>query len=163
VRPEIDLDDYDYELPAERIAQRPTAERDGARLLVLDRASGTRTHSHVRELPRWLRPGDELVVNATRVLPARLRGRKDSGGAAEALILGPQPGSAGRYRALIKTTGRLRTGLKLRFGSLDAELAERLDGGEVVLAFAADADPYAVGEMPLPPYIRREAARREDA
>jgi len=163
VRPEIDLDDYDYDLPAEQIAQKPAAERDGGRLLVLDRASGTRTHSHVRELPRWLRSGDELVVNATRVLPARLRGRKDSGGAAEALILGPRPAAPGRYRALVKTSGRLRTGLKLRFGSLDAELVERLDGGEVVLAFAADADPYSVGETPLPPYIHREAAHSEDA
>jgi S-adenosylmethionine:tRNA ribosyltransferase-isomerase len=164
---DIDLDDFDYALPADRVAQHPASERDAARLLVLDRATGARHHGRIRELAAWLRPGDLLVVNATRVLPARLRGRKVSGGAAEALLLGPRAGGAGQFRALVKTGGRLRPGLKFTFGpagvALDAELLEVASDGEVVLAFAPGADPYAVGETPLPPYIRRDAPQAADA
>jgi S-adenosylmethionine:tRNA ribosyltransferase-isomerase len=165
--PEIDLDDFDYALSPDRIAQHPAAERDAARLLVLDRGTGERSHSRIRELPRWLRAGDLIVVNATRVVPARLRGRKDSGGAAEALLLGPRAGGEGQFRALLKTRGQPRPGQKFRFvrghEGLDAELLERSSDGEVVLAFEPGADPYALGETPLPPYIRRDAPEDEDA
>jgi S-adenosylmethionine:tRNA ribosyltransferase-isomerase len=163
----MDPADFDYALPPGQIAQEPTPQRDGARLLVLDRAKAAPHHLAIRDLPELLQPGDLLVRNATRVLPARLRGRKATGGAAEALLLGPLPGSPGRHRALLRLTGRARPGAKLRFGpaaaALDAELVERGADGCAVLAFAPDADPYTVGETPLPPYIRREAARREDA
>ena len=162
----MDLADFDYALPPEQIAQEPTPERDAARLLLLDRAQAALRHATVRDLPELLLPGDLLVRNATRVLPARLRGRKPTGGAAEALLLGPLPGSPGRFRALLRLTGRARPGAKLRFGppgcELDAELVARDRHGLAVLAFAPDADPYAVGEAPLPPYIRRDAARPED-
>ena len=162
----LDLADYDFALPPERIAQEPTPERDGARLLVLERASGGLQHAAVRELGAWLRPGDLLVRNATRVLPARLRGRKPSGGAVEALLLGPA-GAPGRFRALLRGAGRARVGQKLRFAGgavvREAELAELGAAGEAVLAFAPDEDPYAAGETPLPPYIRREAPRPDDA
>jgi S-adenosylmethionine:tRNA ribosyltransferase-isomerase len=163
----MDLADYDYLLPPERIAQEPAPERDGARLLRLGRADGAIAHAAIRDLPELLRPGDLLVRNATRVLPARLRGRKASGGAAEALLLGALPGRPGCFAALLRTTGRARPGAKLRFGpdaaALEAELIERGEQGRVVLAFAPDADPYAHGEAPLPPYIRRPAPRAEDA
>ena len=162
----IDLADYDYALPRERIAQEPTAERDGARLLVLDRATGALEHDRIPGLAARLRPGDLLVRNATRVVPARLRGRKPSGGACEALLLGPTP-TPGRYRTLVRGSARLRVGAKLRFGSgavvRDAEVAEIGAGGELVLAFAPGEDPYAAGETPLPPYIRREVAHSADA
>jgi S-adenosylmethionine:tRNA ribosyltransferase-isomerase len=162
----VELADYDYELPPERIAQHPTPERDGARLLVLERASGARHHAAVRGLAGWLRPGDLLVRNATRVLPARLRGRKATGGAVEALLLGPADG-AGRYRALLRAGGHARPGQKLRFarGPLvrEAEIAELGREGEVVLAFAGGGDPYDAGETPLPPYIQRDAPEPEDA
>ena len=162
----LDLADYDFALPPERIAQEPTPERDGARLLVLERASGRLRHAAVRELGAWLRRGDLLVRNATRVLPARLRGRKPSGGAVEALLLGPA-GAPGRFRALLRGAGRARVGQKLRFarGAVvrEAELAELGAAGEGVLAFSPDEDPYAAGETPLPPYIRREAPRSDDA
>jgi S-adenosylmethionine:tRNA ribosyltransferase-isomerase len=123
-------------------------------------------HGAIRDLPALLAPGDLLVVNATRVLPARLRGQRATGGAVEALVLGP--GSApDRFRALVRTRGRQRTGLKFRFQgngqALDAELVSVAGDGEVELAFAAGASPYAVGETPLPPYIRRDAPRAEDA
>jgi S-adenosylmethionine:tRNA ribosyltransferase-isomerase len=136
-----ELDGFDYALPPECIAQQPTAQRDAARLLVLEREREGLAHRHVRDLPELLRPGDLLVVNATRVLPARLRGRKETGGAAEALLLGEA--GPGRQRALLRCRGRLRVGQKLRLGSLDAELVEL--------------------EMPLPPYIRRPEPHGEDA
>ena len=162
---ETPLDAYDYALPPERIAQAPAAEREGARLLVLDRRSGRTRHSVVSELPGWLRAEDLLVVNATRVLPARLRGQKESGGRAEALVLGPS--GPGRWRALVRCRGRLRVGAKLRFGAgvaaFDAEIAALLPEGEVVLALAPDVSPYRAGEPPLPPYIRRPEPAPADA
>ncbi len=161
----IDLDLYDYELPGSAIAQHPPAARDGARLLALDRATGALQHRSVREIPELLRPGDLVVVNATRVLPARLRGRKASGGRAEALLLGPA-GGAGRFEALVRARGALRVGQKLSFergeAKLDAEIAALLGDGRVALQLARDADPYALGEMPLPPYIERTAAEAAD-
>ena len=161
------LDEYDFALPERCIAQAPMPDREAARLLVLDRSSGEILASdedhRIRDLPNWLRPGDLLVVNATRVLPARLVGQKASGGAAEALLLGPasstDPGSdTTDYRALVKCTGRIREGLSLSFGDalqLSATVVSLHERGEVTLRFAPGADPYAAGEAPLPPYIRR--------
>lgn len=161
------LDDYVFELPEANIAQVPMQEREAARLLVLDRSSGRilapDEDQRVRDLPRWLRAGDLLVVNATRVLAARLVGRKASGGAAEALLLGPEPcadahAEASDYRALVRCTGRIREGLSLSLGhdfDLSATLVAIHDRGEVTLRFEAGVDPYAHGEAPLPPYIHR--------
>ena len=157
----------DFELPPERIAQTPAAPRDSARLLVLERTTGAVHHAHVRDLPDWLAAGDLLVRNTTRVLAARLRGQKATGGAAEALLLGPAE-EPGAHRALLRAGGRHRAGLKLRFEggglALDAEVTEveSIDG-TVTLSFSAGMDPYALGETPLPPYIRRESAHVEDA
>jgi S-adenosylmethionine:tRNA ribosyltransferase-isomerase len=167
------LADYDFELPEARIAQTPEADREASRLLVLSRESGEliepgRDH-RVADLPGWLEPGDLLVVNATRVVPARLVGRKRSGGLAEALLLGREESEGalpGAYRALLKCTGRVREGLVVEFGrpeagdttvpSVEAEVIARHGRGEVTLRFAgADVDPYSVGIAPLPPYIRR--------
>ncbi|MBW2270645.1 MAG: tRNA preQ1(34) S-adenosylmethionine ribosyltransferase-isomerase QueA [Deltaproteobacteria bacterium] len=163
---DIDLADFDYPLPPERIAQHPPAARDSARLLVLDRASGALHHSSIRALPRWLEPGDLLVRNATRVVPARLRGRKSSGGVAQALLLG-DAGAPGQHRALVRAAGRLRPGLKFEFEGharrLEAEIVDVTPDGEVVLSFGAGDDPYSLGETPLPPYIRRDAPEARDA
>jgi S-adenosylmethionine:tRNA ribosyltransferase-isomerase len=161
------LDLFNYKLPSERIAQHPLPERDAARLLVLDRSGSANQHSQVRQLSRWLRPGDLLVGNASWVRPARLRGRKASGGAAEALLLGLLPDSPGHYRALVRCGGRLRKGQKFHFGAagfetIDAELVAMGEAGEVTLAFSPDVSPYDIGEMPLPPYIRRERPDPED-
>jgi S-adenosylmethionine:tRNA ribosyltransferase-isomerase len=162
---ELDLADYDYELPPERIAQQPLASRDGARLLALARKGDALSHQSVRDLPALLEPGDLLVCNATRVLPARLRGRKASGGAAEALLLAPLPD--GRYRALLRARGRQRVGQALRFAGNGLELDARIEAvepdGAVQLAFAGGTSPYALGETPLPPYIRRDAPDAADA
>jgi len=158
-----DLSHFDFALTPERIAQHPPAQRDGSRLLHLDRKTGRVEHSAVRALPTLLRAGDLLVTNATRVLTARLRGHKGSGGVAEALLLGPGD-NPGRYRALIRHRGRLRAGGKYRFGSpaLDAELLSVDADGIGVLGFEAGVDPFAAGEMPLPPYIRRDAPSKAD-
>ncbi len=165
--PDLDLAEFDYALPPECIAQHPEPQRDAARLLVLERAGTILRHTRVAALPEWLRPGDLLVRNATRVLPARLRGQKSTGGAAEALLLGPVAAAPGRHRALLRARGRLRVGQKLRFAArgetCDAEVVALEADGEVVLAFAPDSDPYAIGETPLPPYIRRDAPFGPDA
>jgi S-adenosylmethionine:tRNA ribosyltransferase-isomerase len=161
---ELRLADYDYALPPERIAQAPLAERDEARLLVLERESGALAHRSVRDLPALLRPGDLLVANATRVEPARLRGRKASGGSAGALLLGAGE-RPGEWRALVRARA-LRVGTKLRFArgaeALEAEVSALAADGTATLLFAPDAAPHALGEMPLPPYIRRPAPRAED-
>jgi S-adenosylmethionine:tRNA ribosyltransferase-isomerase len=161
---DLNLAQFDFALPPDQIAQHPPAERDGGRLMLLERGRGFVRHSAVTALPTWLRRGDLLVVNTTRVLAARLRGRKTSGGAAEALLLGPAAGE-GQYRALLRHSGRLRVGLKYRLGepAVDAELAAVEAGGVGVLAFEPGVDPYRSGESPLPPYIRREAALEQDA
>jgi len=165
--PDASLDDYDYALPTECIAQTPAPRREDARLMRLAPGAGAPTHHRVRDLPELLREGDLLVVNATRVLPARLRGHKASGGAVEALILGESEDAPGRYRALLKSSGRQRPGLHLRFASgtevREATLCRVDDGGEVVLDFGGGASPYDVGETPLPPYIERDVPRPEDA
>jgi S-adenosylmethionine:tRNA ribosyltransferase-isomerase len=175
----LDLDRFAFELPVERIAQQPLPERDHARLMVMDRARGEVVgDGQVRDLPKLLRAGDLLVVNATRVLAARLRGRKASGGRAEALLLAPEGAAEDRrYRALIQSRGRLRVGARFVFAAagdvppLAAEVTALHDAGEASLVFDAGASPYALGEAPLPPYIRRplptggasdEAQRRSD-
>ena len=162
--PALELAHYDFELPPDRIAQRALARRDAARLMRLDRASGEISQpdpeSRVCDLPDLLQPGDLLVLNATRVLPARLRGRKSTGGVAEALLLGAAAGGESRrHQALLRISGRPRTGLQLEFGppgaGLAAEVVEVGEAGEVVLAFEPGPSPYTLGEAPLPPYIRR--------
>ncbi|MBJ18078.1 MAG: tRNA preQ1(34) S-adenosylmethionine ribosyltransferase-isomerase QueA [bacterium] len=176
------LDDYDFELPESSIAQNALAQRDAARLLVVDRESGAlfapESEYQVRDLRHFLGPNDLLIVNATRVLPARLVGRKATGGAAEALLLGAEPisraadgstespdGRGPRFRALLKCTGRVRVGLELVLGRSPgnpARVEAIHDRGEVSLRFAPGSDPYALGEAPLPPYIRRDASQPGD-
>src|ERR671937_3117683 len=102
------LDDFDYELPEQCIAQTPVDPRDAARLLVIDRASNALAHRHVRDLPDLLRPGDLLVANRSRVLPARIRGTLRGGGLAEALLL--RNLEPGRWQALARPARRLRPG-----------------------------------------------------
>jgi S-adenosylmethionine:tRNA ribosyltransferase-isomerase len=155
------LADYDFDVPPDQIAQQPAEKRDGARLLYLDRTTGKiRGECRVPELTDLLEPGDLLVVNATRVLSARLTGQKTSGGKAEALLLEPEPmGPARSYRALIRSGGRLREGLEFMFGEephpLRAELTALHSHGEVSLTFEEGPDPLSLGEAPLPPYIQR--------
>ncbi|RMF84334.1 MAG: tRNA preQ1(34) S-adenosylmethionine ribosyltransferase-isomerase QueA [Nitrospirae bacterium] len=160
---EVDL--FDYELPPERIAQRPAEPRDAARLLRLDRATGAVSHHRFRELPELLAPGDLLVVNDTRVVPARLRGTKESGGRVEILL--SRPAGEGRWEALVRGRTRVGTRLELAGGALTATV-EGIGEGPIRLlrldpAEGLEAALEAHGEVPLPPYIDRpEGATAED-
>jgi S-adenosylmethionine:tRNA ribosyltransferase-isomerase len=158
----IRLEDLDYALPPERIAQMPLPRRDDARLLTLDRSSGDLGELRFGDLAEHLRPNDLLVVNDTRVVPAKLRGRRASGGRAEALLLERRPDGA--WRGLVRTRGRLREGLELQFGDVRATVTSVDPDGTCGLRFeGADEDLLArIGEAPLPPYIRRPEPRKED-
>lgn len=161
----LSTSDFDFDLPPDLIAQRPVEPRDAARLLHVGDGLADR---HVADLPDLLRPGDLMVVNDTRVIPARLRGRRGAAGV-EALL--HRRVDARRWLAFARPGRRLREGDRIAFpGGLEAVLEERRAAGEVLLAFAAegaalDAALEAHGTMPLPPYIKRppggDAADRE--
>ncbi|MGD9889973.1 MAG: tRNA preQ1(34) S-adenosylmethionine ribosyltransferase-isomerase QueA [Dehalococcoidia bacterium] len=152
--------DFDYHLPRELIAQTPVEPRDASRLLVLQRDGGAIEHAHFAEIGRFLRPGDLLVVNETRVLRARLRGHvTESGGAVEALLL--RRVDAQRWEAMVRPGRRLRPGRRVWFGSLEAVVEDVVEDGHRILRFAADVDPENTGETPLPPYIHTALAEPE--
>ena len=164
------LELFDYDLPLERIAQTPIEPRDASRLLVAH-PDGTREHRRFLDLPELLNPGDLLIFNDTRVLPARLFGRKISaqpgdGARVEVLLL--QRISAGRWEGLAYPGRRLQPGTEINFGEgLTAEVIERGEEGTRILQFTAADGPEAadeiihrLGQVPLPPYIHE---RLEDA
>jgi S-adenosylmethionine:tRNA ribosyltransferase-isomerase len=158
------VDDFDYELPVGAIAQSPAEPRDASRLLVMDRASGSIEHARFRDLGRWLAHGDLLVVNDSRVIPARLRGTRLGGGAAEILVLRPLPDSPERWEALVRPSRRLAPGAVVTLAGGDrVEVGERLDDGTRAVRFERDAHAVmaAAGEMPLPPYIHTQPADPE--
>jgi S-adenosylmethionine:tRNA ribosyltransferase-isomerase len=153
------LDDFDYHLPEERIAQVPIEPRDGARLLV-DRGSAPPDHRTVRDLRELLGPGDLLVVNDSRVIPARLRLRRTSGGAAEVLLLEALDEDRHSWEALVRPARKLKRGevLVTTDGTPLIEIGDRTEAGDtMIVTFLADDDPLEAlgrhGEMPLPPYI----------
>ena len=160
------VSDFDYDLPPDLIAQTAAEPRDAARLLHLGRADGNVAHRRFAELPELLRPDDLLVFNDTRVLRARLRGRKmngqERGARVEALLLNEQ--ADGTWEALLKPSARLRPGADLLFASPDETLQlratpiERTESGWLV-RFDGDirAALSRLGEVPLPPYIQHEA------
>jgi S-adenosylmethionine:tRNA ribosyltransferase-isomerase len=181
------LDLYDFDLPLERIAQRPLARRDASRLMVLAPGAPPR-HRHFADLADELRPGDRLVRNDTRVIPARLMGRRPGGGKTELLLVRPEPETDGtaapeRWRCLARPASPLKPGMRLRFSGASADgpagadgveswggvVEGRGDAGAVVFRFDAAGDFWALldryGQVPLPPYIAREggAPDAEDA
>ena len=154
----VTLADYDYDLPAAAIAQAPPETRDGARLLVIDRAAGTLADRHVAELPALLRAGDCLVVNDSRVIPARVLAEDAGGRPVELLFL--EPVTPSRWRALVRPGRRCRPGGRLSVGDARLDvLAVDDDGARVVeLAGRRVEDLLAAhGLPPLPPYIARHA------
>ena len=158
--------DFNYELPPELIAQTPIPQRDASRLLVLNKNTGAWQHRHFYDLPEYLRPGDCLILNNSRVLPARLLGhRLPGGGACEVLLLIDRGNKT--WECLVRAGKRLRTGAKLSFGDgeLTAEVVEELPGGNRLVRFDYEGIFLEVlerlGKMPLPPYIKEELQDQE--
>ena len=163
-------DDFDYDLPTGLIAQEPAQPRDSCRLLVFERASGQVDHRVFTDLPEYVRPGDLVVVNETRVLPARLLGVKDqTGGAVEVLLLRERYENA--WECLVKPGRRLKPGAKMVFGdgAMTGLIVETIDEGSTRLVqFTLGAGErsfldivHRIGEVPLPPYIARRISDPE--
>ena len=157
--------DFDFYLPEEQIAQTPMEKRDGSRLMVLDKASGEVEHKHFFDLPSYLRPGDCLVLNNTRVLPARLIGRRPTGGAVEVLLLVDKGNNV--WECLVRPGRKMRVGDRVIFGDdlLRAEVTEVLENGNRLVRFEYEGIFLELleqlGQMPLPPYIKAELADPE--
>lgn len=165
--------DFDFDLPSDRVAQSPPAERDGSRLMVLDRHSGTREHQKFSDIVNILREGDVLVMNDSRVIPARLLGRKpESPGRVELLLL--EETEAGLWWAMVRPGKRVRPGMRLQFGDpetgqLVCEVIEKNPEGHILVRW--DQPEFfwerlaQIGQIPLPPYIERgeQGASEQDA
>ena len=155
---QIKKSDFYFDLPEELIAQDPLEDRSGSRLLMLDKASGKTEHHIFREITDYLRPGDCLVLNNTKVLPARLMGvKEDTGAAIEVLLLKRRENDV--WETLVKPGKKARPGARISFGdgSLTAEVLEVVEEGNRLIKFSYDGIFEEVldrlGEMPLPPYI----------
>ena len=162
----MNLSDYDFHLPEELIAQEPQTRRDQSRLLVLDRSDGQIHHLHFTDIVEIIRPADVLIVNETRVFPARLYGvRSDTGGKVEVLLI--KQVAEGQWLAMGKPARALQLGRTLTFagGVLDAEVTARRKDGRVELNFGAEdlaSILNEIGEIPLPPYIRRSPTAQDE-
>ena len=163
----MDISEFDYHLPDNLIAQEPLAERDASRMLIVDRATQSWRDSNFKNLPELLEAGDVLVINNTRVFPARLRGtRLPFGGSVELLLA--REVARNTWEALARPARRLRVGAKIEFagGLLQAHVAGALDSGLRLIEFDTDANLDDVidriGEPPLPPYINRPHSRDDD-
>ncbi len=156
------IDELDYHLPEELIAQTPIEPRDASRLLIVDRADGSLTDAHFRDLPSLLRADDLVVLNTTRVRAARLALRRATGGAAEVLLLEPL---GDVWKALVRPARKLRSGARLAGAGIEVEIVEVGEAGEAIVRIHADGSIDAAieraGAMPLPPYIRTAAADPE--
>ncbi|MEM1056327.1 MAG: tRNA preQ1(34) S-adenosylmethionine ribosyltransferase-isomerase QueA [Bacteroidota bacterium] len=165
------LDAYDFDLPDALIAQRPAEQRDASRMLVLHRETGQIEDRHVTDLPSYLRPEDALVVNDTRVMAARLIGRRPTGGKAEVFLV--ERLGEGIWRALVRPGRKLREGARVELAEgVEAEVLTVDPDGKRRVRFTRDGEAFAneaderealdqVGQLPLPPYIERPADRAD--
>jgi S-adenosylmethionine:tRNA ribosyltransferase-isomerase len=150
--------DYDFELPAAQIAQLPLPQRDASRLLTVNRASGEIAHRAFAELPSIIAPGDALVLNTTKVLRARLLGRRDSGAPAEILLLHPMPD--GTWEAMVSPGGKLHPGRRVHIApGFDVEITAMTERRTRLVRLVTNEDINVAierhGHIPLPPYIAR--------
>ena len=152
--------DFYYDLPEELIAQTPLQQRDASRLLCLDKADGSVEHRHFYDIADYLQAGDCLVLNDSRVLPARLFGNRPTGGAVEVLLL--RDLGDGKWECLTRPGRKTRPGTRLSFGNgeLTAEVVESIEDGNKILQFSYEGIFLEIleslGRMPLPPYIKEE-------
>ena len=157
--------DFDFYLPEELIAQTPLERRDASRLLTLDKHTGATEHHHFYELPQFLRPGDCLVLNNSRVLPARLIGHRPTGGVCEVLLLTDK--GEGLWECLVRPGKKLRPGAQVIFGEgqLTATVEGELSDGKRLVRFHYEGIFLEIleqlGKMPLPPYIKAELQDNE--
>jgi len=159
------LSDFMYDLPEERIAQTPVEPRDHSRLMVLDRETNAIEHRHFYDIIDYLNPGDALVINETRVIPARLYGERPSGGACEVLLLkqvGPK-----KWETLVRPGKKLKPGAEVIFGGgrMKCTVLETTEVGGRIVEFECEGTFEAaldeLGEMPLPPYIHEHLENRD--
>ncbi len=157
--------DFYYDLPTELIAQTPLQQRDGSRLLVMQKGNGSLAHKHFYEIVDYLQPGDCLVMNDSRVLPARLLGHRPTGGAVEILLLTQKEGDI--WECLAKPGRKLKEGAEVLFGdgSLKAKIVGETETGNRLVHFSYEGifleQLERLGKMPLPPYIKEELADGE--
>jgi S-adenosylmethionine:tRNA ribosyltransferase-isomerase len=152
--------DFDYPMPRGLIAQTPLEHRDHSRLLVIHRSTGALEHRRFYEIGRFLKPGDLLVLNDSRVIPARLKGRKlDTGGEVEVLLL--HRIGTGLWKALVKPGRRLQPGARFEVAGVMGEVMEDTGGGTRLVHLSHEEVIQRAGEMPLPPYIHTPLADRE--
>ncbi len=167
---ELETSDFYYDLPEELIAQSPSAERDKCRLMVLDRASESIEHKIFSDIIDYLRPEDMLVVNSSKVIPARLLGKSEKTGSDMELLLLRMLDS-GEWETLVRPGKRAKEGARFSFsGELFATVTGIVDGGNRTVKFEYDTEKYkniyevldAVGNMPLPPYITKKLEKKDD-
>lgn len=160
----MDVKDFDYELPQELIAQTPVEPRDSSRLLVMDKKTGALEHRHFYNLPEYLKPGDVLVFNDTRVIPARLHGFKTTGAHVEVFLLTRK--NATDWEVLVKPGKKLQVGAQIKFSDeLSCEIIDTTDFGGRIARFHYDGIFEEIldrlGETPLPPYIHEKLKDKE--
>ena len=170
-RPQTELSTHDfyYDLPQSLIAQTPAEKRDECRLLVLDRKENLRSHKIFKDIVDYIRPEDMLVVNASKVIPARLLGETKNGGAMELLLL--RMLDDGQFETLVRPGKKAKIGASFTFGGiLTATVTEIVEGGNRLVSFDYDKEKYTsiyevldvVGQMPLPPYITEKLKDKSD-
>lgn len=151
------VEEFDYYLPPSAIAQEPAEPRDTSKLLVLDRKAHRFKEAIFRDIVRFLRPGDVLVLNDTKVIPARIYGKRPSGGKCELLLLRDLGG--GRWEALIRPSRKLKPGSEVIVGDIVLKVKERTEDGTKVIEFPSEEDAWrlmeAFGQLPLPPYVKK--------
>lgn len=155
------ISDYDFELPKELIAQKPLEKRESSRMLVVDRAAGSFADKRFADLPEMLKAGDLLVLNNTKVFPARLLGETETGAQIEVFLV--EELETDRWITLARPGKRLKPGKRLDFGKqLGAEVVDKADDGRVIIQFdrtgSFDEVVESIGRTPLPPYIHRDSA-----
>lgn len=154
------IEEFDYNLPKSLIAQYPSLQREDSRLMILHRNRGVIEHRAFQDFLDYLHPGDLLVMNNTRVLPARLIGKKETGGKVEILLVPSWNGTQGEWDVLMKDSGKIRQGTRIQFGEgLYGEVKE-VSGGKRKICFNSQGEVITllkkIGHIPLPPYIKRE-------